>query len=81
MSEIRVTINGQEIMLDGLADCSFITTSYKVGDIVAGRIGVIGPRRMTYGKVISNISFVRQTLNDQIRCLAQGDDRMEAKKK
>jgi heat-inducible transcriptional repressor len=68
---------GQEITLEGLKDCSFITTSYKVGDIVAGRIGVIGPRRMTYGRVIANISFVKQTLNEQIRRLAQGDDKRE----
>ena len=68
---------GQEITLDGLQDCSFITTSYQVGDMVAGQIGVIGPKRMTYGKVISHISFVKTTINDQIRRLASGDDRME----
>lgn len=68
---------GQEITLDGLKDCSFISTAYKIGNIVAGRIGVIGPRRMEYGKVISNISFVKQTLNDQIRRLACGEDRTE----
>ena len=72
---------GQEIMLEGLKDCSFITTTYKIGDIVAGRIGVIGPRRMTYGKVISNISFVKQTLNDHIRRLACGEDRTEVHQK
>ncbi len=72
---------GQEIMLEGLNDCSFVTTTYKMGDIIAGRIGVIGPRRMEYGKVISNISFVKQTLNEQIRFLARGEDRMEAQKK
>jgi heat-inducible transcriptional repressor len=68
---------GQEITLDGLQDCSFITTSYRVGDTVAGRIGVIGPKRMTYGKVISHINFVKTTINDQIRRLASGDDRLE----
>jgi heat-inducible transcriptional repressor len=72
---------GQEIMLEGLKDCSFVTTTYKIGDIIAGRIGVIGPRRMEYGKVISNISFVKQTLNEQIRRLASGEDRMEVHKK
>lgn len=72
---------GQEIMLEGLKDCSFVTTTYKMGDIIAGRIGVIGPRRMAYGKVISNISFVKQTLNEQIRRLACGEDRMEVHNK
>jgi len=68
---------GQEIMLDGLQDCSFITTSYKIGDTVAGRIGVIGPRRMEYGKVISHINFVKMTVNEQIKRLANGENRME----
>lgn len=68
---------GQEITLDGLEDCSFITTTYKMGESVTGRIGVIGPRRMNYSKVISNIDFVKMTLNDQIRNLAIGKDRME----
>lgn len=68
---------GQEILLDGLQDCSFVTTTYKMGDYVAGRIGVIGPKRMTYGKVISHISFIKQTLNEQIRSLAAGRDRTE----
>lgn len=68
---------GQEIMLDGLQDCSFITTSYRIGDTVAGKIGVIGPRRMEYGKVISHINFVKMTVNDQIKQLANGNNRME----
>ncbi len=70
---------GQEIMLEGLRDCSFITTTYKMGDFVAGRIGVIGPKRMAYGKVISHISFVKKTLNDQITHLSKGKSRTEGK--
>ncbi|MDD2534284.1 MAG: heat-inducible transcriptional repressor HrcA [Eubacteriales bacterium] len=65
---------GQEIALAGLENCSFVTTTYKFGDTVAGRIGVIGPRRMSYAKVISNINFVRMNLNDQIRRLGAGID-------
>ncbi|MGI6333775.1 MAG: heat-inducible transcriptional repressor HrcA [Saccharofermentanales bacterium] len=72
---------GQEIMLEGLTDCSFVTTTYKMGDVVAGRIGVIGPRRMAYGKVISNISFIKQILNEEIRRLTTGEDRMEVHQK
>lgn len=68
---------GQEIALSGLENCSFITTTYRIGDTVAGRIGVIGPRRMAYAKVISNINFVRMNLNDQIRSLSSGSDQME----
>ena len=62
---------GQEITLDGLQDCSFITTTYKIGDDISGNIGVIGPKRMEYQKVISQINFVRKTLNDKIKKLTE----------
>ena len=58
---------GQEIALEGLEDCSFITTTYKVGDKISGNIGIIGPKRMEYSKVLSQINFVRKTLNDEIK--------------
>ncbi|MBR2522928.1 MAG: heat-inducible transcription repressor HrcA [Clostridiales bacterium] len=62
---------GQEITLDGLQDCSFITTTYKIGDDISGNIGVIGPKRMEYSKVISQINFVRKKLNDNIKKLTE----------
>ena len=62
---------GQEITLDGLQDCSFITTTYKIGDDITGNIGVIGPKRMEYSKVISQINFVRKTLNDKIKKITE----------
>ena len=58
---------GQEIALEGLEDCSFITTTYKVGDTISGNIGVIGPKRMDYSKVISQIDFVRYKINEKIK--------------
>lgn len=61
---------GQEIALEGLSDCSFVTTSYRIGDTVAGHMGVIGPRRMAYDKVISNISYIKMALDDEIRKIA-----------
>lgn len=68
---------GQEIQLEGLQDCSFITTTYNIGDKVAGNIGVIGPKRMDYSKVISQISFVRNTINEQMKRLKNIDGGME----
>ncbi|NLW89779.1 MAG: heat-inducible transcription repressor HrcA [Clostridiaceae bacterium] len=66
---------GQEISIEGLSDCSFVTTTYNVGEKIAGNIGVIGPRRMEYSKVVSQISFVRQVINnhlDQFKALNGG---------
>ena len=70
---------GQEIAVDGLKECSFVTTTYKVGNVIAGRIGVIGPRRMAYNKVISHISFVKQTMNEHLRRLTRGEEIVEEK--
>ncbi len=62
---------GQEITLDGLDDCSFITATYNLSDSVSGNIGVIGPKRMEYSKVISQIDFVKKTLNENIRKITE----------
>lgn len=68
---------GQEISLDGLEECSFITTTYRLTDRITGRIGVVGPKRMAYGKLISQINFFNRTLTDEIRKIAFGDEEQE----
>jgi heat-inducible transcriptional repressor len=55
---------GQEIALEGMDDMSFITTTYRLGRQISGQIGVIGPKRMAYGKIIAQISFVNKTLTE-----------------
>ncbi|MCR4689262.1 MAG: heat-inducible transcriptional repressor HrcA [Saccharofermentans sp.] len=60
---------GQEITLNGLEDCSFITATYNLTDSISGNIGIIGPKRMEYSKVISQIDFVTTTLNENIKKL------------
>ena len=64
---------GQEIALEGFEDCSFITTTYKVNDNIRGRIAVLGPRRMDYDRIISQISFINQKMTAEIKKIAQGD--------
>lgn len=58
---------GQEISLSGFQNCSFVTTTYRLGEKIFGSIGVIGPKRMDYAKVISKIDFVRTVVNDKIK--------------
>lgn len=55
---------GQEIALEGMDDMSFITTTYRLGRQISGQIGVIGPKRMAYGKIIAQISFVNKALTE-----------------
>lgn len=57
---------GQEIALSGMEDMSFITTTYRIGKKISGQIGVIGPKRMQYGTIISQISFVNKALGEAV---------------
>lgn len=47
----------------GVDKCAIITASYRVGDEVVGRAGVIGPERMDYKKVIGVLDYMKKTLN------------------
>ena len=58
---------GQEITLSGLEGCSFVTTTYNAGNELTGHIGVIGPKRMDYRRVISQIDFVRISIDRHIK--------------
>lgn len=64
---------GREIALEGLEDCSFVSTSYRFGDQVKGKIAVVGPKRMLYSKIISQVQFVNRLLGNQMKRLTQGD--------
>lgn len=55
---------GQEIALQGLEDMSFISTVYRISDKISGQLAVIGPKRMRYGEIISQIQFINRTLSE-----------------
>ena len=60
----RVTVHiGKEMHSTYLDDCSIVTRGYKVRGKVAGRLGVIGPKRMVYEKVIPTVEFLADTLS------------------
>ncbi|MBP5662123.1 MAG: heat-inducible transcription repressor HrcA [Clostridia bacterium] len=48
----------------GLNDMSIVTATYSAGNRHLGRIGVIGPTRMQYDKVLSVLEQVGQTLSE-----------------
>lgn len=62
-SSLSVKI-GDEIGLDEIKNCSVITAGYKIDGQEAGRIGVIGPTRMNYSKIISVVNYVAETLTE-----------------
>lgn len=62
---LTVTI-GSENQIKNAKDCSIITAQYTVGDMPIGSIGVIGPTRMPYSKILSIMNTVVAEINDCI---------------
>lgn len=65
---------GSEIGIAGLEGCSFILSSFDTEPGIQGQLGVIGPKRMKYSKVVSNIDFINLTLTEAFRSLMPGAD-------
>ena len=61
--ELTIRI-GPENGVPELNDCSILTATYRVGDQSTGTIGVIGPTRMNYNRVISVLEFMGQAVSE-----------------
>ena len=61
--DINVYI-GDENDKKELKDFSVVTFKHKVGDKDLGTIGIIGPKRMDYSKVISVMKYISKKLNE-----------------
>ncbi len=55
---------GSEIGIGELSECSMVTANYKMTCDAMGKIAVIGPMRMDYGRVVSVVDYIRETLSD-----------------
>ena len=67
---IRVSI-GSELGNENLKDCSVVTASYDLGDGMYGRIGIVGPKRMDYDKVVGILKDITGQLDEVYR---KGED-------
>ena len=47
-----------------MKDCSVVTATYDLGDGMKGTIGIIGPRRMDYERVVSVLQNIMKQLDD-----------------
>ena len=61
-NDINVYI-GSEIERDELKDFSIVTFKHKIANKDIGTIGIIGPTRMDYSKVISVMKYISKKLN------------------
>lgn len=55
---------GSETPVAGMKDCSVVTATYELEEGMKGTIGIIGPRRMDYEKVVSNLRLLKHQLDD-----------------
>jgi len=65
IGNITIKIGGENFV-ECARDCSIITAVYSASGIPLGSIGVIGPTRIPYGKVISVLTEIVKELNDNI---------------
>lgn len=61
-SGVRVII-GQENTYAPMQTCSLVTCTYYVGGDVVGALGVLGPTRMDYAKMVAAVDLVAQTVS------------------
>ena len=60
----RLTIHiGKENKSRGLSECSIVTRGYKIKGKASGKLGVIGPKRMVYERVIPMVEYLADTVS------------------
>ena len=55
---------GNEMPVASMRDCSVVTATYDLGDGMKGTVGIIGPRRMDYERVVDVLRHIMQQLDD-----------------
>ena len=62
---------GSESPVQSMRDCSVVTATYELGDGMKGTIGIVGPKRMDYDKVIRTLRSLQVQLDE----LYKGDEK------
>ena len=55
---------GTESPVQSMKDCSVVTATYELEDGFKGTIGIIGPKRMDYEKVVETLRVVKEQVNE-----------------
>lgn len=61
-NEIQIYI-GDESPVESMKDCSVVTASYELGEGMTGVIGIVGPKRMDYERVVGTLRGLMQQLD------------------
>ena len=57
---------GSELDNNCIKDCSLVTATYRAGENEIGRIGIIGPTRMEYDRVVAGLEFITDYLTGMV---------------
>ncbi|HHT73308.1 MAG TPA: heat-inducible transcription repressor HrcA [Firmicutes bacterium] len=60
---VRVKI-GKENFHSDIQDCSLVTATYHVGGHVIGSLGIVGPTRMEYARMVAMVELIASTLSE-----------------
>ena len=57
---------GPENNMPEFSDCSVVTATYRVGENTSGTMGIIGPTRMDYARVVSVMNYMGRAISDML---------------
>lgn len=55
---------GDETPVESMKECSVVTATYEIEEGVYGKVGIIGPKRMDYQKVVRTLQSLMQQLDE-----------------
>lgn len=67
-SQVKIGRENQEA---GIAECSVVTANYQIAGQIVGVIGVLGPTRMEYGRVMPIVEYTAAILSELLTKLSR----------
>ncbi len=65
---------GSENAVPEMRDTSLVVANYNVGGKLHGKIGIIGPKRMNYARVVSSLELINDRLSEILGSMLYGKD-------
>lgn len=62
---VHLTI-GKEFPVESVNDCSVVTACYKISNQTIGCLGILGPKRMQYGRMVALVKYVSKCISDAL---------------
>ena len=80
---IQRFISEKKSPVKNMKDCSIVTATYELAEGGTGTVGIIGPKRMDYKKVVKTLKNLTEELDDifKYKIFKKGSDVMSKKKR